>query len=136
MMPQTGTSLATQTLVFGLQASASPSLFLSDIAMWTETGDGCYALTNSNGFGGKQGTGAGPSLFMKRSSAKMVGFTPLQANTDRELSAVIGSNPNLEWFWKIYVNTADGLTTGNALADVSLTYYTAWRRRTGSLPSS
>lgn len=135
LMPQTGTNLATQSLIFGLQASASSSLFLSDIGMWTETGDGCYALTNSSGYGGFGG-GAQPTLRMKRSSAKMLGFTPIQANTDRELSSSIGSNPNLGWYWKIYCNSADGATTTSALADVSITYHTAWRRRTGSIASS
>lgn len=135
MMPQTSTSLATQTLIFGLQASNTSSLNLSDIAMWTETGDGCYGITNSNGFGAP-GKGASPVLSMKRSSAKMIGQTDIQANTDPNNTGTIGANPNVRWYWKLYVNTADGLTTSSALADVSLTYHTLWNWRVGSLASS
>lgn len=135
MMPQTGTSLATQCLIFGLQASSTSTLSLSDIAMWTETGDGCYSLTNSNGYGGS-GNGACATVQMKRSTAKMLGQTDIQANTDANNIGVVGANPTVGWYWKVYVNTADGLTTATALADVQITYHTIWNWRVGGIASS
>lgn len=128
MMPQTGTNLATQCLIFGLRANVSSTLNVSDIAAWTETGDGCYAVTNSSGYGGF-GQGAQPALRMKRSSAKMLGLTDIQANSDANLEGAVGFNPLNQWYWQIYVNTADGLTTATALADVTITYHTLWTYR-------
>jgi len=125
MMPQTGTSLATQSLIFGLRANVSPTLNVSDIAAWTETGNGCYAVTNSGGYGG-YGKGAQPALSMKRSTAKMLGLTDIQVNTDANTEGTSSADPVNQFYWQIYVNTADGLTSATALADVSLTYHTLW----------
>lgn len=135
MMPQTSTSLATQTLIFGLQASSNQTLFVSDVGTWTESGDGCYSITNSNGFGAPGG-GASPALFMKRSTAKMIGQTAIQANTDPSNVGVGVANPVVVWYWKVYVNTADGSSSSTALADVTITYHTIWSWRLGSIGSS
>lgn len=125
MMPQTGTSLATQCLIFGLRANVSPTLNVSDIAAWTETGNGCYAVTNSTGYGAF-GKGAQPALSMKRSSAKMLGLTDIQVNTDPNTEGTSSADPLNQWYWQLYVNTADGLTSATALADVSITYHALW----------
>lgn len=131
VLPNNNTSIATNMYRCGLQASQAVTLNASDVAMWTETGDGIMR----SGWGAYNANLAGSLLAMKRSSAKMLGMTPSQANTEPNLRGGNG-DPALQWYWKFYVQTFDQSTTSTFYVEFTLTYYTIWYERNGSLASS
>lgn len=118
----------------GLQASLFSSLFLSDIAMWQESGDGI----TRDGMIGSNYTSANHQAVMalKRSTAKMSGVTPTVVNTAQEYSGTTSADPTTRWYWRFYIQTYDQATTAAFSVKFALTYYTMWYGRQGSLPSS
>lgn len=131
VLPATTTSTATSTLIFGLRASWSSTLSLSDVPAWCQTGDGVFAITNTDGISSKANAKMGSTLALRRSSAKMLGQTDMQANMNTFMDSATGANPTAvaAWYWNTFVTTLDGVTSSTAFGTIEITYYTTWSRR-------
>lgn len=89
----------------------------TDLNLLLETGKTRSRLLNISTGRGAQGT-----ISMYRSTRNVYGITKKQ-NADDDFSALVGTYPVNQWYWRFGVASLDGTTNVNVDAVVEITYY-------------